>query len=246
MKPVLLLIPGILNDAELWRDVVQRLRGDADVRIALPRAASIEAMAAAAWAELEDLSADAPLLLAGFSLGGYVAIEMLARPKRHINAALLVSTSARPESPEAAELRRQTIDAFENDFDAVMAVILRRSMVSTDSALRERLAQMMRRVGAQVAITQSKAIIDRADHRAALARLQMPLTVLCGMQDRITPTALSSELAVLVPGAELQLIDGSGHMLPFEQPQIVADALSALMASRAMAVHDAANNSQNH
>jgi pimeloyl-ACP methyl ester carboxylesterase len=51
----------------------------------------------------------------------------------------------------------------------------------------------------------------------------------CGRQDRITPPALSEELAALVPGARLHLVDGSGHMLPAERPDAVAAALRALL-----------------
>lgn len=120
MKPVLLLIAGMLNDEDVWADVRTALSSQADVRIALPVQASLPEMAAAAWSRVDDVPPQVPIVLAGFSLGGYVAIEMLARPKRPLRAAALLSTSARPESPEAAATREKTIAAMRKDFAKVV------------------------------------------------------------------------------------------------------------------------------
>ncbi len=229
--PVLLLIPGMLNDASVWRDVLPALGGAAQVRVAVPLQASIPAMAQAAWAQLADVPADARVVLAGFSLGGYVAIEMLARPQRRIDAAALLSTSPRPESAEGAALRERTIAAMQKNFDKVVDGIVGFSTHNADAGLTERLRQMMRGVGAPTASAQNRAIAARSDHRAALAQLQLPrpLAVLCGAQDRITPPELSQETAALVPGAVLEIVDGAGHMLPCERPDAVARVLRGLL-----------------
>lgn len=229
MKPVLLLVPGMLNDASVWQDVAARLRPHAEVRIASPLQDSIPAMAAAAWAQVADVPAEVPLALAGFSLGGYVAIEMLAHPARPVQAAALVSTSPRPESPEGAATREKTVSAMGKDFARVVDGVLQWSTHEPAPELAARLKAMMLGIGAEVAIRQSRAIAARGDHRAALAKLTLPVAVLCGHADRVTPPALSQELAALVPGAHLQLVAGAGHMLPVEQPAEVASALRALL-----------------
>lgn len=229
MKPVLLLVAGMFNDAEVWQDVAQALAPLADVRIALPVQDSIAAMAQAAWAQIDDLPAVAPVVLAGFSLGGYVAQEMLAAPRRSVAAAALVATSARPEAPEGLAVREKTMAALARDVGKVVDGLVGFGTHEAAPALAQRLRAMMLRVGADTAIRQTRAIMGRTDHRAALAGLQLPVAVLCGRQDRITPPALSQELAALVPGAQLHLIDGSGHMLPLEQPQAVAGILAALL-----------------
>src|SRR5690606_34676296 len=95
-KPVLLLVPGMLNDASVWDEVAAPLQPLAVVRVATPEQASIAAMAQAAWARLDGVPRDRPVVLAGFSLGGYVVIEMRARRARPVHAAALLSTSARP------------------------------------------------------------------------------------------------------------------------------------------------------
>lgn len=229
MTPVLLLVPGILNDAQVWADVADDLRGVADVRIAAPVQESIASMAAAAWALLDDVPHDTPAVLAGFSLGGYVAIEMLATPQRPLHAAALVSTSARPESAEAAAAREKTIAALRKNVERVVDGIVQFGTHEPSPERAAALKAMMLRVGADTAIRQNRAVMGRGDHRAALARLALPVAVLCGAQDRITPPALSRELADLVPGAQLTLVEGCGHMLPCENADAVAQAIRALL-----------------
>lgn len=230
MKPVLLLITGMLNDESVWRDVVLLLDAEADVRIVVPVQDSIPAMAAAAWAQLSDVPTTTPIVLAGFSLGGYVAQEMLARQARPVHAAALLSTSPRPESPEGAAVRERSISAMQKNFEKVVEGIAAFGTCHADAVLAERLRRMMLGVGLDTAIRQNRAIAARSDHRAALAALQLPVAVLCGAQDRITPPELSKETAALVPGAQLEIVEGAGHMLPCERPEAVARVLRGLLS----------------
>lgn len=233
MRPVLLLVPGMLNDERVWADVAARLPADAaEVRIAsVVGPDSVPAMAAAAWLRVADLDPATPLLLAGFSLGGYVVMEMLAQPRRPIDAAALISTQCRPESPEAAQRRLQTIDKMATDFPAVVEGIARFATHDPDASLLEHLREMMLQVGPEMAGRQMQAIMARGDHRERLATLQIPVLVVCGREDRITPCAASQELASRVPGAQLRIVERSGHMLPLEQPGELAAALTAWMRS---------------
>ena len=233
MRPVLLLVPGMLNTAAVWRDVTPHLADAADVRIAdVQTQATIAAMANDAWATVDDIGADVPLVLCGFSMGGYVAIEMLARPRRPVQAAGLLATSARPESADGVALREKTIGAIERDFDKVTAGI---AQFGTDPArhgdagFMAALLQLLRSVGAETAIRQNRAVCTRADHRGALASLRLPTLVMVGRADRITPPPLSEELASLIPHARLESIDGAGHMAPLEQPARVARLLRSLL-----------------
>jgi pimeloyl-ACP methyl ester carboxylesterase len=229
MRPVLLLVAGMMNDASVWDGVVAELHDHADVRIALPVQASIAEMAAAAWTQLDGVPATTPVVLAGFSLGGYVAIEMLVRPRRALQAAALICTSARPESPEAAAMRAKTIAAMQRDHDRMVDAAVPWNTHEAPPALAARIGAMMRGVGAETAIRQSRAVMGRADHRAALARLDLPLVVLAARQDRVVPPERARELAELVPAAQFEIVDGAGHMLPCEQPHAVARALRRLL-----------------
>jgi pimeloyl-ACP methyl ester carboxylesterase len=230
MKPVLLLIPGMLNDGRVWADVANALASDAQVRLAsVAQASSIPAMAEAAWQQIADVAPATPVILAGFSLGGYVAIEMLATPRRPLAAAALLSTSSLPEGPEGLTARERSLRALASDFAKTVDGIVSWGTDHAPPELAARLRQMMLEVGAETAIRQTRAIMARGDHRNALARLDLPVLVLCGTADRITPMARSEELAALVPRARLVRVDGAGHMLPCEQPAAVAQALRDLL-----------------
>lgn len=229
MKPVLLLVPGMLNPPEVWARVIERVRETFEVRIADVRTQdSIEAMAADAWARVADLAPDRALHLAGFSMGGYVAIAMVARPSRALASLALISTSGRPESDEGKGVREKTIAAIGRDFDKVVAGV---AQFGTDPARHadavwmDTLRAMMRSVGPETAIRQNRAVASRGDHRDALARLALPVLVMCGRADRITPPELSLELADLIPASRLEWIEDAGHMVPLEQPERVAQGL---------------------
>jgi len=226
MKPVALLIPGMLNDARVWDDVAAGLVHAAEVRIAeVGTRDRIGAMADDALALLSDLPDGHPVVPVGFSMGGYVALELLARDPGRWRAAALIATSCLPETPEGSIARDQAVAAFRADFESTCRSVARRGLATPDPALHERLLGMMREVGAETAIRQTRAIQHRLDHRVALARLALPVDVLCGEQDRITPPALSQTLADTVPGALLHRLPGAGHLLPFERPQAVVDVV---------------------
>lgn len=231
MTPIALLIPGMLNDARVWADVTDALAGIAEVRIAdVLTQDSIAAMARDALALVADVPADRPVVLVGFSMGGYVAGELLATESGRWKAAVLIATSCLPETPEGAAGREMAIAAFRSDFEATIQAVARRGLGRPDEALQARLVPMMRDVGADTAVRQTQAIRGRADRRAELARLALPVQVLCGRKDRVTPPPLSQALADTVPGAVLQWVDDAGHMLPLEHPRLVADAVRRALA----------------
>lgn len=232
MKPVLLLLPGMLNDARVWDDVAALIASEVEVRVAgLFAQDSIADMARDSWAALADVPDHTPLLLAGFSMGGYVAMEMLAQAPRAVQGLALVDTNTRTETAESAVLREKTIAAMQSRFPAVVEGILGFSTDpanQADAGLMARMREMLLAVGAEVAIRQNRAIAARADHRARLAALALPVRVVCGRGDRVTPPELSEEAAALIPGAELIWIEGAGHMAPMERPTEVAAALRTL------------------
>lgn len=232
-KPVLLLIPGMLNNEQVWAAVAPWLDRRAEVRIAdVTRQSSLERMAHDAWWQLADVPATRALALCGFSMGGYVALEMLAAPARAVQAVALVATSARPETSEGAALREKGISAIERDFGRFVDHVLGLGIHAAsrdDTALVERMRRMMLGVGAAAAVRQNHAIAARRDWRKRLAALDVPTTIVCGREDRITPPELSRELAELIPNARLEWIERAGHMAPLEQPEQVAAAIEAVL-----------------
>lgn len=233
MKPVLLLLHGMLNDERIWAPVAAALADAAEVRVPnLHRHESIAQMADAGWALLADVAPERRLVIAGFSMGGYVALQMLAEPKRRVQALALVSTSARGESAEGHVGREKTIAALERDFAKVVDDILLRGTAAAfqadANALAALRAQMMD-VGAPTAIRQVRAIMGRADQLETARALQLEACVLTGVDDRIVVPALAEEVAAAIPGATLERLPDCGHMAPLEQTHRVAAALRRLL-----------------
>jgi len=229
MKPVLLLIPGMLNTAAVWAHVVALLDEVAEVRILnVQTQTSMTEMAADALKLVANVPLDQPLVVCGFSMGGFVAFEMIAARQRDIRAVCLLSTTGRPEFPVIAAQREKTIAALARDFDKTtlgIAHFCTGPAGQQNAALMADILATMRAVGPAAAIAQNRAIMDRRDHRAALAKLDMPVLVLCGRHDMVTPPEYSEELAALIPTAQLTWIEGAGHMVPMERPQALAGQL---------------------
>lgn len=233
MKPVLLLLSGMLNDARVWDGVAAALGDAAEIRIPdCTRQATLAEMAREAWACVADVPVGHPLVLVGFSMGGYVAMEMLANPVRELHGLALVDTNGRPETPDGAAQREKTIAAIERRFAAVVDGIVTfgtHANSQTNARLLDSLRQMMLDVGPETAIRQNRAIAARTDHRAVLQALRLPVRVVCGRADRVTPPELAHELAETIPGAELVWIEDAGHMAPMERPADVAAAIQSLL-----------------
>jgi pimeloyl-ACP methyl ester carboxylesterase len=232
-RPVLLLLHGLLNDESVWQPVAQRLKERADIRIPNLRTQdNMSQMARDAWAAVADVPPGVPLVLAGFSMGGYVALQMLADAPRPVAALALVDTSTRPEAADNLPLREALIAGLQRDFGAEALTLLRRSVHAdrlSDVMLMLTGQRIMKAVGAEAGVRQLRAIIGRADHRQMLAGLQVPTLVLCGRVDQITPLALSREAAALIPGARLHIVEEAGHWTLLEKPDEVATQLGRLL-----------------
>lgn len=230
MKPVLLLVPGMLNDARIWSDVARKLDDVAEVLVAhVTTQSSLGDMAQDAWRLVDSHPVGTPLVLAGFSMGGYVVMEMLQQSFRPLHGVALLSTSPRPESPDGMAVRQKTIEAIQTDFPKVVEGILKWSTYKPSETLTQDLRQMMLDLGSEVAVRQTQAIMARRDHRAMLARLTCPVHLLCGQWDRVTPTELIQELSNLIPHAPCQIVENSGHMLPRENADQVAYHLRQIL-----------------
>jgi len=226
MSPTpLLLLPGLLNDARLWEAQVLGLADIADIRIAdLTRANSITALAAAALAQ-----APAPrFALAGLSMGGYVALEIMRQAPERILGLALLDTSARPDTEEATQNRRKLIKLADKGFTAVVNGLLTKMVHPAhlqDSVTRDIFTAMALNVGKEAFVRQQEAIMGRIDSRPFLEKMNCPTLVLCGHDDLITPVQVHEEMAAAIPQASLVIIEECGHLSPLEQPQQVNDAV---------------------
>lgn len=224
----LILIPGLLNDADLWRDPVAALSPRFDVRVAdITRGETMAALVESVFA-----LTDGPVCIAGFSLGGYVAQAMLMHHPERIERLALLDTGFRPDTPErAAERAHLTrLATASGKFLGIGDRLLKTYLAADHAAnpiMAERVKAMTQRLGAEVFIRQSSLL--REDGEAALRAFAGPALVLCGEVDQITPPEGHREMAALIPDAELVIAPGCGHLTPIEAPELVSGALARWM-----------------
>ncbi|MGE5616158.1 MAG: alpha/beta fold hydrolase [Bacillota bacterium] len=232
MTTNLLLLPGLLEDAEGFAHQVAGLREAANVVVAdLTRSATMEGLARDALEQ----APEGPLAIAGHSMGGYVALEIMRQAPERIAALALLNTNARPDSPESTENRRRLLALAERDFDAVINTLLARQMTAahlSNSLLAGTIANMAHSVGKEAFARQQNAIIHRIDSRPHLAKIRCKTLVVAARDDAIMPLDALEEIAEGVPRAELVVIDDCGHMAPIEQPDAVTDALHVWLTGR--------------
>lgn len=224
-KTPLILCPGLLNDAALWRHQSEMLADRVEAQVADLTVA--DSIADLATAVLE--TAPPRFALAGLSMGGYVAFEILRRAPERVERLALLNTSARPDTPESAARRHEMIDIVRRDGFAKLPYLVMSSQLHPDSlcnpVLTASITAMAERVGPDGFIRQQTAIMGRADSRPGLAAIACPTVVICGRQDKLTGPDIMGEIAEGIPGAKFVAIDGAGHLTPMERPEAVSAVL---------------------
>ncbi|HKT20969.1 MAG TPA: alpha/beta fold hydrolase [Stellaceae bacterium] len=214
----MVLLPGLLCDAALWRGQVEDLADIAEPWIAdLTHDDSMTAMAQRVLRE-----APPRFALAGLSMGGYVAQEIARRAPDRVSRLALLDTSARADTPEQTQHRRGLIELAEKgEFRGVTPRLLPVFLHPTrlnDKPLTEAVLAMAERVGKDAFLRQQRAIIGRIDGRPSLGAIRCPTLVLCGREDQLTPLAFSEEIAGLIPGSRLAIVEECGHLSTMERP----------------------------
>jgi pimeloyl-ACP methyl ester carboxylesterase len=170
--------------------------------------------------------------LAGLSMGGYVAMEMMRRAPGRVARLALLDTRAKPDTPEESERRRelirlaQTERGFTPVTNRMLPLLVHPSRVK-DAPLVKVIRDMAERTGIEGFVRQQTAIIGRPDSRPGLKDINVPTLILCGREDAITPLARHEDMAALIPGSRLEIIEECGHLSTLEQPEEVNRAVRA-------------------
>jgi pimeloyl-ACP methyl ester carboxylesterase len=225
-KHNLVFLPGLICDERLFRDQIEHLSDIARCSVAdLTVADTVTELAA-------DVLLHAPpqFALAGLSMGGYVALEIMRQAPQRVLGLALLSTSARADAAETIANRHKGMAQAESNFqivlDQLMPKLVHPSRMKYHSMV-DSIYSMGHRAGKDVYLLQQRAIMGRIDSRPFLKDIACPTLVLCGRDDVVTPVELHEEMAAMIPGARLQIIEECAHLSTMGQPVEVSAALRA-------------------
>ena len=222
----LVLLPGMMCDARLFGPQIDALSGRHPIMTApLGGQETIEKLAA------EVLQTAPPkFALAGLSMGGIVAMEMVRQAADRVVGLALLDTNPLAEAEATKDRRAQQIAAaLAGDMRRVMRDEMKPNYLAdgpNQGAILDLCMAMATDLGPAVFVRQSKALRDRRDQTETLRGYAGQTLILCGRQDSLCPVERHRLMQSLIPGSTMQIVEGAGHLPTLEQPQITTAALS--------------------
>ena len=217
--------PQVTGVGSIYRIIAPDLRGHGDSP-APEGVYTMDEMADDVIELLDTLHLDGPVVLGGLSMGGYVALSMMARYPQRIRALMLMDTRAGADTPDAAQKREemaQAVIAAGNPGPAVEAMVPRLFARKTLEERPERVEPLraaMERNTARGIAGALRGMAVRPDRRGELAAIRVPTLVLVGEEDVLTPPSEAQALADGITQARLEVVPEAGHMAPYENPAV--------------------------
>jgi pimeloyl-ACP methyl ester carboxylesterase len=229
MSEALVLLPGMMCDARLFGPQIAELSAEMAVMVApITQGERIEEIASSLLDLLPKRFA-----LAGLSMGGIVAMELLRRAPDRITRIALMDTNPLAETPVIAANREpQIVKVRSGRLLEVMRDEMKPNYLAPGPYRGEVLdlvMDMAETLGPEVFIRQSRALQRRKDQQATLRKCKVPTLVLCGEHDALCPVKRHTFMAELIPFAELVVLENSGHLPTLEQPAETTAALRKWM-----------------
>jgi pimeloyl-ACP methyl ester carboxylesterase len=234
MKPLLILIPGMLCDATLFASLVPALGDKIDCRIVdLKGLDSIEAMADRAIAMAEGK----PFFVAGLSMGGLAAMDVVRQNPAGLNGVILMAIGQRGPTDAFRTMRLEQMErARKGELRSIvideMKLMFLGPRYLSDKAMIDQVVDMTMRAGVDAFIDQSNALMNRIDYTETLQGLILPTLVLSGSEDKLIPPKHHAAMAALMPGCKLVELPETGHLISMEAPQAVAKEITAFIATQ--------------
>jgi pimeloyl-ACP methyl ester carboxylesterase len=225
MREPLVLLPGMMCDARLFAPQITDLSRDHAVMVApITQGERIEEIASGLLDVLP-----AKFALAGLSMGGIVAMELLRRAPERITRLALMDTNPLAETPQtAAAYEPMIIGARAGRLDEVLRGFMKPDYLAPGPqrlAVLNQIYEMGRDLGPEVLVRQVRALQRRRDQQPTLRRCKVPTLLLCGAHDTLTPLKRHAFMAELIPYARLEVIEAAGHLPTLEAPEAVTHVL---------------------
>jgi pimeloyl-ACP methyl ester carboxylesterase len=221
----LLMVPGLLCSPRLFARQVAALRDVAEIVVpdwrTAPPAIFDSWDTTARWV-LDQMPAET-FALAGLSLGGMIAVEIMQIAAGRVTKLALLDTGMRSQTPTEQAIRRARIRlAREGRFELVLGLQMARFIPAyrlADKALVDEVMAMCTETGVEIYQRQEELAAIRVDRRPDLPKIKCPTVVVCGRDDAATPLFMSQEIAAAIAGSELVVIEQCGHLVTMEKPE---------------------------
>lgn len=227
----ILLIPGLACSPRLYAGQLPALWRFGPVTVADTRRENTIAGVA------QRILATAPprFALAGLSMGGYIAFEIMRQAPERVAKLALLDSAAGADRPEQTDRRNSQIEMARSGryfevFEMLYPLFVHKDR-DQDAQLKETVRLMFEDCGADGFINQQKVIMDRPDSRPGLSAIACPTLVLVGAEDALTPPDAARDMAEAIPGANLVIVPDCGHLSTLERPEEVAEALTRWLSS---------------
>lgn len=221
----LILLPGMMCDARLFQPQFDAMSGKIPMMT----------MPLAAHDNVTDLAssilnaAPAKFALAGLSMGGIVAMEIVRQAQERVDRLALLDTNPKAELPEVKANRLLQIEAAKNgNLRRVMREEMKPNYLTdgpNQGAILDLCMAMAESLGPEVFVKQSHALMNRPDQQDVLRDFTRPALVLCGRDDGLCPIARHELMHDLLPNSTLEIIENAGHLPTLENPTDTTAAL---------------------
>lgn len=233
MSDGLLLIHAFPLDASMWGEQVRTISEatSSDVPVVAPNLpgfggtpleGDVSTMAVCArrcLRSLDDAGVDRAVVC-GMSMGGYVALELWRSARDRVAGLVLANTRAEPDDEAGRERRRTIAETVRRDG---IGVILesQRALLSTGAPreLWKNVSSIIRAQPAAAVAAGSLGMAERPDSRPDLPKIDVPTLVITSTEDELISPDLSRSMAEAIPGADLAVIEGAGHLSNLERPE---------------------------
>jgi len=245
--PVVVLLHGFPLSRAMWQEqlsgigstyrvIAPDLRGHGESPV--PEGVyTMDAMADDVAELLETLEISGPVVIGGLSMGGYVALSLMARYPTRVRALMLMDTRAGADTPEAAQGREATAKAVlaaDSALSVVDAMLPRLFCKMTLEQRPERVEPMkavMEKMSPQGIAGALRGMAVRPDRRGELPKIAVPTLVLVGEDDVIAPPTEAKAMAAAIPHARLEVVPQGGHLAPYENPSVANAAILRFLKS---------------
>jgi len=235
-KPQLLLIPGLAANHRMWEYTAHELSDSFHcITASLPAMNNLGDIAGHILKRIQG-----NFSVAGWSMGGYLAFELMRQVPQRIDRLALLSTSAHPEARDVALRRRIMIREAESKGYLNMIRQVTPRFLHPETVESGLVGQLMIKQAAEVGLdafcVHQKAMMTRPDNRALASTIQKPVIVMVGSGDIVTPVSGHEELAAMIPEAELIKVPDAGHMITLENPSVTTNVLRRWLTDKEAAI----------